>query len=99
MVIDDIIASIQVVPPPTVLDIQAALEQAQAAYEETWPRRTILCNPAQEDAIRAEVERIGARRVTIASGPGVPDGNMYVIDEEAIEAANQEALSRPMRLY
>lgn len=61
-------------------------------------KRTIACSPTTAPRIREAIETAGCDHIiTVISSPIVPDGQAYVIDEQAIDAAFQEMLHRPIR--
>ncbi|WP_157239525.1 hypothetical protein [Catenuloplanes japonicus] len=85
--------------PSPPLDVDALLAEMNAIYDAIHPRRTVICHPDQADMVSAAVEQSGAQRVTVKPSSIMPEGQAYVIDEDAAEAALQEALRRPIRLY
>lgn len=65
-------------------------------------RRTILCEPHREHAIRAAVDQAGAADIlTVKASPACPEGKLLVMDEGAFEAQHREWLqgfAKRMRL-
>jgi hypothetical protein len=56
-------------------------------------KRTILCEPDLEHAIRAAVDQLKASDIlTVCPSPACPEGQLIVIDEGALEAQHQEWL-------
>lgn len=60
--------------------------------------RTIFCSPADEDRIRAAVDRHGiAGLITVTPSPAVKPGQLYLSNDNAVERVLQWELGRPIR--
>jgi len=61
----------------------------------TDARRTLLCEPARVDAVRAAVEQLGAGGVfTVAASAACPVGRILVVDEQALDAAWRQTVQQ-----
>ncbi|WP_031165983.1 hypothetical protein [Streptosporangium roseum] len=61
-------------------------------------KRTVYCAPAQAEDIRRAVEDAGMKEIlTVVASRIVPDGTTYVLDVQAIEAGQREAMDIAMR--
>jgi hypothetical protein len=62
--------------------------------------RRVLCHPTEVDRIRWHVDQAGLDDVLIVgSSSFVPQGTMYVIDEQAIDAGFRESMSKVRYLF
>lgn len=86
--------------PGILGDIQRAYDMVRfhdIVREES--KRTIMCRPDQATRLRWHVDQAGLDDViTVVESPYVPDGQVLVIADQTIEAANREALSK-MRFF
>jgi hypothetical protein len=63
-------------------------------------RRTIICSPDNESRIKTWVDARGmAGILTVHPTPFVDDCTIYVLDEQATEAAHQRDLQREFRRW
>jgi hypothetical protein len=66
-------------------------------------KRTLVCSPTQADDIRRTVEEAGGGDIiTVLANAVVPDGTMYVLDVQAMEAWEREQQDidlRNMRIW
>ncbi|MFP8944679.1 hypothetical protein ACLIYM_25050 [Streptomyces fenghuangensis] len=61
-------------------------------------KRTIYCEPAVEEAVRAAVEEMDAGHLlTVVASPACPAGRLLVIDEQALEASYRATIQRSAR--
>lgn len=85
---------------PILAEIQrvaTAIAFAAIAREES--KRTLLCSSADVDRVRWYVDQSGSGDVfTVVESPHVPVGQMYVMDQQAIEADTAAVLQRGWRL-
>lgn len=66
-------------------------------WSSLWPepKYTVLCHPDVADRTRQQVEQAGLDDiVTVNASAFVPADQMYVIDEQAIDAWRRETLGR-----
>lgn len=60
-------------------------------------RRTIVCTPADAPRFQAAADAAGMTGlITVLSNPIVPEGEAYVIDEQAIDAWCRQSATRVM---
>lgn len=65
----------------------------------TDAQRTVLCSPENESRCKGYVDARGlAGLIKVVASPGVPDNQLFIVDEHAVEADLREAWSRPIRL-
>ena len=63
-------------------------------------RRTVLCNSADVDRIRWWVDQSGYDDIlTVLGSEFVPAGQMYVVDNQALDASTREAIQRMSREF
>lgn len=75
-------------------------DAAFAAIVRAESKRTVCCNPADVDRIRWHVDQAGLGDVfTVVESALLipPAGQMFVVDEQAIEAGFREA--QPLRIW
>ncbi|GAA3721667.1 hypothetical protein GCM10022224_103860 [Nonomuraea antimicrobica] len=61
-------------------------------------KRTVVCSPGQAGAVRTAIERSGAADIlSVVASPVVPDGQAYLVDEQAIEAEHRENIDIAQR--
>ena len=62
--------------------------------------RTVVCSPEMESRVKTMIDARGLPGTyKVVVSPGCPDTAVYMIDEGAIEAATNEALSKPPRIW
>jgi hypothetical protein len=67
-----------------------AINFLHLAREES--KRTILCEPHREHQVRAAIDQAGAAAIlTVHPSGACPEGQLLVIDENALEAGLREA--------
>lgn len=66
----------------------------------TDAQRTVICSPEMESRCKGFVEARGlAGIITVKASPVVPNDRLIVLDEQALQAANHQAMTRPIRLW
>jgi hypothetical protein len=61
-------------------------------------KRTVICEPHRVDEIRAAVDERGCGgTVTVRASTACPEGQLVVIDEAAMEAADRQMVQRAGR--
>lgn len=61
----------------------------------TDARRTLICEPDRAAAVQAAVEQLNAGDTfTVKASPYCPEGQIVVIDEQAIEASWRQTVQR-----
>lgn len=65
----------------------------------TDAKRTVLCSPDLESRLKGYVDARGmGGLITVVASPGCPDGQLFVVDEQAMRASRNEQLAKPIRL-
>jgi hypothetical protein len=58
-------------------------------------RLTLLCPPSLIDKVRAKLAELGMDGLhDVDESPFVPDGQIFVLDHNAVEAATRQAIQR-----
>lgn len=75
-----------------ILKAQVALRFAEVVRQES--KRTLLCHPDDVDRVRWHVDQLGAEeQLTVLESSFVPAGQMYVVDQQSLDAGTREALA------
>lgn len=62
-------------------------------------KRTVFCSPDLEARLRGWIEARGmGHLLTVKASQACPDTQVFIVDEQGIEAEWQQALSRPVRI-
>lgn len=59
--------------------------------------RTVVCNPDMESRVKGILGRLGASGMKVIASPFCPEGSVYVLDENAINAKLRQSLLRSLR--
>lgn len=61
--------------------------------------RTVVCNPDMESRVKGNLDRLGADGVTVTVivTRWCPEGSIYVLDENAINASLRQSMTRSLR--
>lgn len=63
-------------------------------------KRTLVVQPADMPRVQAMLAEWDLnKRITLVASAWIPDGTWYEIDEQAIEAGNEEAMQRMQRAW
>jgi len=74
------------------------IEFARIWREES--KRTIICRPEHATELRWRIDQAGLDDVLkIVEQSFVPEGTIWIIDEQAIEAGTRQALAKPPVLF
>lgn len=61
-------------------------------------RRTIMCSPDLESRVKCHLDALGVGGLhEVIASPMVPDGQIYVMDQQAIEASTAEMIQHTRR--
>lgn len=75
------------------MDVLSELRFQAQAHEDS--KRTLLCAPETLEALQAAIEERGMTHLwTAAASPGVLEGQIVILDEQALEAVWQQTLQR-----
>lgn len=62
-------------------------------------KRTVLCSPDLESRCKGYVQAAGlAGIITVVASPGCPNDQVFVVDEQAMRASQNERMAKPIRL-
>ena len=62
-------------------------------------KRTVICNPEYESRVKGWIEARGmGGLITVQATPVCPIDRTYIVDEQAIQAAFDEVVSRPIHI-
>jgi len=75
------------------MDIFSEIRFHAQVHEDT--KRTLLCPPGRAEALEAAIERRGMAHLwTVKASPVVPSGQVFVLDEQALEASFRQTVQR-----
>lgn len=62
--------------------------------------RTVICSPENESRIKTMIDVLGLGNIVIVHvSPYMPDDRLYIVDENALQAARNETIQRTTRSY
>lgn len=62
-------------------------------------KRTVFCSPGLESRVKGWIDARGmGHLLTVKASQGCPDTQVFMVDEQGIEAEWQQVLSRPVRI-
>ncbi|MEW1565811.1 hypothetical protein AB0454_22830 [Streptomyces sp. NPDC093509] len=75
------------------MDVRSELRFQAQVHEDS--KRTLLCAPETLCELQAAIEQRGMAHLwTAAANPTVPEGQIVILDEQALEAVWQQTLQR-----